>query len=86
MHAAAVDILWYTAFDGLSHRLSFNRPIKRGKDKSPSDEHCQCEKKMDNLYWHVNKFLKKSHVVTSKRQFETPKAMRILNIRHVIPK
>jgi hypothetical protein len=31
-----------------SHRLSFNRPTKRGKEKSPSDGHCQCEKEMDD--------------------------------------
>jgi hypothetical protein len=28
------------------HRLSINRPTKRGKEKSPSDGHCQCEKEM----------------------------------------
>jgi hypothetical protein len=26
------------------HRLSINRPTKRGKEKSPSDGHCQCER------------------------------------------
>jgi hypothetical protein len=31
-----------------SHRLSINRPTKRGKEKSPSDGHCQCEKEMDD--------------------------------------
>jgi hypothetical protein len=30
------------------HRLSINRPTKRGKEKSPSDGHCQCEKEMDD--------------------------------------
>jgi hypothetical protein len=30
------------------HRLSINRPTKRGKGKSPSDSHCQCEKEMDD--------------------------------------
>jgi hypothetical protein len=30
------------------HRLSINRPSKRGKEKSPSDGHCQCEKEMDD--------------------------------------
>jgi hypothetical protein len=29
------------------HRLSFNRPTKRGKEKSSSVGHCQCEKEMD---------------------------------------
>jgi hypothetical protein len=28
--------------------LSINRPTKRGKEKSPSDRHCQCEKEMDD--------------------------------------
>jgi hypothetical protein len=30
------------------HRLSINRPTKCGKEKSPSDGHCQCQKEMDN--------------------------------------
>jgi hypothetical protein len=30
-----------------------NRPTKRGKEKSPSDGHCQCEKEMEDhlLAW-----------------------------------
>jgi hypothetical protein len=32
---------WY------AHRLSINRPTKLGKEKSRSDEHCQCEKEME---------------------------------------
>jgi hypothetical protein len=32
----------------LDHRLSINRPTKRGKDKSSSDGHCQCEKEIDD--------------------------------------
>jgi hypothetical protein len=32
----------------LGHRLSINRPTKRGKEKFPSDGHCQCEKEMDD--------------------------------------
>jgi hypothetical protein len=31
-----------------AHRLSINRPTKRGKEKSPSDGYCQCEKEMDD--------------------------------------
>jgi hypothetical protein len=31
-----------------NHRLSINRSTKRGKEKSPSDGHCQCEKEMDD--------------------------------------
>jgi hypothetical protein len=34
--------------DCFSHRLSINKPTKRGKEKSPFDGHCQCEKEMDN--------------------------------------
>jgi hypothetical protein len=30
------------------HRLSINRPTKRGKEKSPSDGHCKCDKEMDD--------------------------------------
>jgi hypothetical protein len=34
----------------LLHRLSINRLTKRGKEKSPSNGQCQCEKEMaDNL-------------------------------------
>jgi hypothetical protein len=29
-------------------QLSINRPTKSGKEKSPSDGHCQCEKEMDD--------------------------------------
>jgi hypothetical protein len=29
-------------------RLSINIPIKRGKEKSPYDGRCQCEKEMDD--------------------------------------
>jgi hypothetical protein len=28
--------------------IPINRPTKRGKEKSPSDGHCQCEKEMDD--------------------------------------
>jgi hypothetical protein len=31
-----------------NHRLNINRPTKRGKEKSPSDGHCQCKKEMDD--------------------------------------
>jgi hypothetical protein len=34
----------------LNYRLSINRPTKRGKEKSLSDGHCQCEKEMDNHF------------------------------------
>jgi hypothetical protein len=30
------------------HTLSINRPTKRGKEKSSSDKHCQCEKEVDD--------------------------------------
>jgi hypothetical protein len=30
------------------HRLSINRPTKRGKENSRSDRHCQCEKEMED--------------------------------------
>jgi hypothetical protein len=32
----------------ISHRFSINRPTNRGKEKAPSDGHCQCEKEMDD--------------------------------------
>jgi hypothetical protein len=33
---------------------SNNRPTKRGKEKSHSDGHCQCEKKWMTIYKRVN--------------------------------
>jgi hypothetical protein len=45
------------------HRFSINRLTKRGKEKSTSDGHCQCEKEM-NDHLRVKKFLKKRHIVT----------------------
>jgi hypothetical protein len=49
-----IRLLGNDSFDSLinklcnNHRLSINRPTKRGKEKFPSDRHCQCEKEMDN--------------------------------------
>jgi hypothetical protein len=34
--------------DESAHRLSINRPTKRGKEKSRSDGHCPREKEMDD--------------------------------------
>jgi hypothetical protein len=48
----------------LYHRLSINRPTKRGKEKSPSDGHCQCEKEMDDHLLTSQSFLKECHEVT----------------------
>jgi hypothetical protein len=38
------------------HRLSIDRRTKRGKEKSPSDGYCQCQKEMDDQKV-VNKIL-----------------------------
>jgi hypothetical protein len=44
-------------FYRLYHILSINRPTKRGKEKSPSDGHCQCPKRgWTIIYWRVNIF------------------------------
>jgi hypothetical protein len=48
----------------LNHRLDIDRPTKRGKEKSPSDGHCQCEKEMDDHLLARQQFLKESHIVT----------------------
>jgi hypothetical protein len=45
------------------HRLSINRPTKRGKENSPSDGHGQCEKKMDDHLLACQSLLKESHIV-----------------------
>jgi hypothetical protein len=41
------------------HRLSTNRPTKRGKEKSPSDGRCQCEKEMDDHFLAFQQILEK---------------------------
>jgi hypothetical protein len=41
-----------------------NRPTKRGKEKSPSNVLCQCQKKMDDYIQACQQFLTKSHIVT----------------------
>jgi hypothetical protein len=47
------------------HRLSIDRLTKRGKEKSPSDGHCQCKKEMDDhLLASQQIFEKLSHSVT----------------------
>jgi hypothetical protein len=47
----------------LLHRATINVPTKRGKEKSPSDGHCQCEKELDDHILATQQFLKESHVV-----------------------
>jgi hypothetical protein len=42
-----------------THRLSINRPTKRGKEKSRSDGHCQREKEMDDHILTCQQILKK---------------------------
>jgi hypothetical protein len=37
----------FHAIDRFVHRLSINRPTKRGKENSRSDGHCQFEKEME---------------------------------------
>jgi hypothetical protein len=38
----------FASIKWLDHRLSINRTTKRGKEKSSSDGHYQCEKEMDD--------------------------------------
>jgi hypothetical protein len=47
-----------------NHRLSINRLTKRGKEKSPSDGHCQCQKETDDHLLACQQFLTESHIVT----------------------
>jgi hypothetical protein len=42
-----------------AHRLSINRPTKRGKEKSLSDGHCQCKKEMDDHLLSCQKIVEK---------------------------
>jgi hypothetical protein len=51
---------WYE----YTHRLSINRPTKRGKEKSPFDGHCQCQKGMDDHLLACQQFLTENHIVT----------------------
>jgi hypothetical protein len=45
---------------GSGHRLTINRLTKRGKEKSPSIGHCQCEKDMEDCLLACQQFLKES--------------------------
>jgi hypothetical protein len=45
------------------HRLIINRPTKHGKEKSPSNRQCQCQKEMDEILA-CQQFLTESHIVT----------------------
>jgi hypothetical protein len=53
-----------SVLNGPNHRLSINSPAKSGKEKSPSEGHCQCQKKMDDLLLACLQFLTESHIVT----------------------
>jgi hypothetical protein len=44
----SVDNNLFQFCNNISQRLSINRPAKRGKEKSPSDGHCRCQKEMDD--------------------------------------
>jgi hypothetical protein len=44
--------------------LSINRPTKRGKEKSPSEGHCQCRKEIDDHLLASQQLLTESHIVT----------------------
>jgi hypothetical protein len=46
-HVCLEDLLIFIIIS-LDHRLSINRPTKRGKENSRSDGHCQCEKEMED--------------------------------------
>jgi hypothetical protein len=43
------------------HRLNMIIPTKRGKEKSPSNGHCQCQKEMDNHLLASQLFLTEPH-------------------------
>jgi hypothetical protein len=45
-------------------RFSINRPTKRGKEKSPSDGHCQCQKEKGDHLLACQQFLTENHIVT----------------------
>jgi hypothetical protein len=47
-HLFRLFLILFIDVDTYGHRLSIYRPTKRGKEKSPSDGHCQCEKEMDD--------------------------------------
>jgi hypothetical protein len=46
------------------YRLSINRPTKRGKEKSSSDGHCQCEKEMNEHLLACQEILERQPHVT----------------------
>jgi hypothetical protein len=48
METVNVKMRWTIIYYRVNHRLSINRSTKRGKEMSPSDGHCQCEKETDD--------------------------------------
>jgi hypothetical protein len=57
-------IFIYQHVNCLNHRLSIDRPTKRGKENSPSVGHCQCQKKMNDNLLACQQILPESHIVT----------------------
>jgi hypothetical protein len=45
-------------------RFNINRQTKCGKEKSPLDGHCQCQKEMDDHLLACQEFMTESHIVT----------------------
>jgi hypothetical protein len=68
--------------DSINDRLSINRLIKSGKEKSSSDGHCQCEKEMEDHLMACQQFLKKSHKMT-RLPNELPSFLKINDINDV---
>jgi hypothetical protein len=64
---------------GYSHRLGINRPTKSGKEKSPSDGHCQCQKEIDDQLLACHQFLTESHIESLVNQRAT-----FLNMNNII--
>jgi hypothetical protein len=52
--------------DVTGHKVTYhiNRSTKRGKEKSPFDIHCHCQKEMDDHLLARQQFLTESHIVT----------------------
>jgi hypothetical protein len=59
----SLDVKFHREPENNKHSKA-HRPSKRGKEKSPSDGHCQCKKEMDDDLLACPQIFKKCHIVT----------------------
>jgi hypothetical protein len=66
-----------------TRRLSIDRPTKRGKEKSPSDGQCQCEKEMDNHLLACHQIFEREPHIVSRNAKERASFLKINDINDI---